>query len=53
MNPKWNYYLGGISTLAVISGSVLKILHINGGTVMLSMGLVLFFIFLANKRRVS
>jgi hypothetical protein len=43
------YFCGVISCLAVISGSLLKILHIEGDSLLLTLGLALFFFCLAGK----
>lgn len=43
------YFSGILSCVAVISGSLLKILHIEGGSLLLTLGLALFFFYLAAK----
>jgi len=43
------YFCGVISCVAVISGSLLKILHIEGSSLLLTLGLALFFFYLAAK----
>ncbi|HNV29163.1 MAG TPA: hypothetical protein PKJ83_08510 [Cyclobacteriaceae bacterium] len=43
------YFCGVISCVAVISGSLLKILHMDGGSLLLTVGLALFFFYLAAK----
>jgi hypothetical protein len=40
---------GFLATLAVIAGAIFKILHLQGGVFFMTLGLALFFFYLAAK----